>query len=172
MLGICLRCYDVSHITNLIVGATIKCSRFICKGIIIPVDENMIHIIRILNQKGYRTRGCCSDHLNKQLYPSNVGTVSINKASYIIQVIFNDKYEFPFLPRGFKMKEGVHLSSGIKLPVSPLSLLQKKYFNKINTLLKWAEDLPLHPVIAKHEETNKEKGYKDIRYVPDLLTVF
>lgn len=55
-------------------------------------DELMVHIIKSLNLKGYKTEYCCSGHVYSENYDTSyIGTY----------ILFNKLYKFKSIPKGF-----------------------------------------------------------------------
>lgn len=57
MAYLCLDCYE-TYKTDLS-----NCPKTSCNGHIVEIDELMLPIIMLLNQKGYITEHCCSGHI-------------------------------------------------------------------------------------------------------------
>ena len=61
-----------------------------CGGEVIEIDENLFEVYRLLNEKGYITKYCCSAH-----------SISSCPQTYIQ---FKGDIKFPKLPTGFKVE--------------------------------------------------------------------
>jgi hypothetical protein len=68
-----------------------------CFGEIIDLDENFIPVIRLLNEKGYETRFCCSGHVWDDV-PETIH-------AYIAFQDYVKKEELEPLPKGWKFNE-------------------------------------------------------------------
>lgn len=101
----------------------------------------MQDIIRLLNEKGYYTDGCCEGHLTKD-FDFKHGTT----------IIIGTYYKVPFVPDGFKIKERFRNSGNyfVYCDIKPKNA--EEFFEiqreKLNTLLDWAKKLP----VRKKEE--------------------
>lgn len=71
-------------------------------------DELLAPIICILNRKGYKTKYCCSGHVNNDVYDKEeIGLVENNNSCYIAfeedpKTLINNKYFT--VPKGFKLE--------------------------------------------------------------------
>ena len=103
------------------------------------IDKGMQEIIRILNDKGYKTRFCCEGH-------------GPYDAAYIM---FDKRYPFGDnipMPKGFKGygKRGntyfsvqyVYGKSGKKYPEVTQEMYEKMKEEALNNLLEWSKELP------------------------------
>ena len=105
-----------------------------CSGHIIEIDENIYEVYRILNEKGYVTRNCCSAH-----------SFSEHPQTYIQ---FYGDLSFPSLPDGFELKhdsienegEITTISKNYNKKLSSVEL-QMDIWDTSKDLLKWAESL-------------------------------
>lgn len=130
---LCLDCFDVydsellnSEYRDFYEGL---CPKVNCEGKIICVDELMIPVIKVLNQKGYFTKFCCSGH-----YPGNNQTY----------IMFEDCIELPSLPNGFYFDNNNSNVTIRSKSVCCESCLSDFYniCDRIKILTKWAEELP------------------------------
>ncbi len=99
---------------------------------LIMIDVNIQEIVRILNQKGYTTIGCCESHYdgNSNLY-----------------VAFNMRYDDIGLPDGFSYAKGKTSVNYLfkKAERENRELYDKVKAGKLDALLKWAQSLPENP---------------------------
>lgn len=130
---LCLDCgdvYDSSRININELFEYVYCPKTNCDGMLIEVDELLIPTIKVLNQKGYITKYCCSGHYDGQ-----------HSNSYIM---FDDGITLPSLPKGFTMEE--HDGRTVIRSARPFRQPTFGDFYKIcddaKTLLKWADKLP------------------------------
>jgi hypothetical protein len=95
---------------------------------LIFIDKNIQEHIRILNEKGYRTTGCCEGHRD----------VCIN--TYI--AFAKDYFKDMEAPDGFrydKNRKMVTYTYSTRLTKANMEELKKE---KLERLLKWCENLP------------------------------
>lgn len=95
---------------------------------LIFIDKNIQEHIRILNEKGYRTTGCCEGHRVR----------CIN--TYI--AFADDYFKEMNTPEGFKYDNRRRLITytySSKLTEEKMEVLKAE---KLETLLKWIKDLP------------------------------
>lgn len=98
---------------------------------LIMVDSGIQEHIRILNQKGYKTNGCCESH-----YDEN---------SICIYITFAINYGFGetiLLPEGFrsiKSKYGIEYRYKSKLSEEERNIQKEQ---KLAELLEWCKNLP------------------------------
>ena len=92
------------------------------------IDKNIQEHIRILNEKGYYTTGCCEGHKN------------ISDKTYIS--FSNNHIEKIDMPNGFKYD----INNGTIYCIYPKKLTKKKMEEikkeKLKTLLEWCKSLP------------------------------
>ena len=130
---LCLDCrevYDSSHLNINGIFDEIWCPKTNCHGILFEIDELLIPTIKVLNEKGYITKFCCSGHYTGQ-----------HPKSYIT---FEDDIDIPYVPNGFTKQV---YSTGITIESDqPLRPPTYKEFYQIcdnaKILLKWAISLP------------------------------
>lgn len=95
---------------------------------LILIDENIQEHIRILNEKGYRTMGCCEGH---------------DKVCISTYIAFaRDYFKDEDIPIGFKYnrkRKIVSYTYSTKLSKDDMKELKKK---KIEALLEWCKNLP------------------------------
>lgn len=63
---VCTKCFEIYNINNIKKPFDLKeyfCPKINCTGEIHEIDELIYEAIKILNQKGYKTKHCCSGHL-------------------------------------------------------------------------------------------------------------
>ncbi len=95
---------------------------------LIFIDKNIQEHIRILNEKGYRTTGCCEGHRK----------VCVN--TYI--AFTKDYFNNTDMPEGFKYNKKrriVTYTYSSKLTKESMEELKKE---KLETLLEWCKSLP------------------------------
>ena len=95
---------------------------------LIFIDKNIQEHIRILNEKGYRTTGCCEGH----------DKVCINTYIAFVKDYFNDTN----IPEGFrynKKRKMVTYTYSTRLTKENMEKLKKE---KLETLLEWCKNLP------------------------------
>lgn len=103
---------------------------------LIMIDVNIQEVVRILNQKGYTTIGCCESHFggNNNIY-----------------IAFNMRYDDIGLPNGFTYAKGkTNISYSFKKSEQET---KEKYeelkAEKLRALLDWAQSLPENPQIFR-----------------------
>ena len=96
------------------------------------IDVNIQEVVRLLNEKGYMTIGCCESHFggNCNLY-----------------VAFNMHYENIGLPNGFLYAKG---KTAINYTFKKDERENKEKYEKVKAeklvaLLEWAQALPENP---------------------------
>lgn len=95
---------------------------------LIFIDKNIQEHIRILNEKGYRTTGCCEGHIK----------ICIN--TYIS--FANDYFKHIDTPDGFKYNKKrrvITYTYSTKLSKKEMEEIKKE---KLETLLEWCKNLP------------------------------
>ena len=94
---------------------------------LINVDRNIQEQIRILNEKGYRTRYCCESH-----NPQDG-----------IYIAFAQDYEPPYVPDGFVMrKNGAMYHTYKGATAKSWELYEKDKEKYLSVLLDWCVNLP------------------------------
>ena len=95
---------------------------------LILIDENIQEHIRILNEKGYRTTGCCEGH---------------NKICVSTYIAFaKDYFENISIPEGFKYdkkKKIIRYTYSTKLTKEKMEEIKVE---KLNILLEWCNSIP------------------------------
>ena len=132
----CLDCYEIYDRDSIKIDefADYKfCPKSNCLGKIVDVDELLIPTIKILNQKGYYTRFCCSGHYYEQ-HPN--GYIS-----------FEEDIDIPYLPKGFTKEvynDCVTIRSTIKHNIGKKPNIKdfKKICDNAKILVDWAISLP------------------------------
>ena len=99
MAYLCLDCYETYKIPLQ------NCPKTSCNGQVIEVDELMLPIVMLLNQKGYHTEFCCAGHIYEQkncCYPYIVFDSDLN------EVLSEDEFKeiFKDLPECWDFEEG------------------------------------------------------------------
>lgn len=121
----CNKCFKVNKSTKYSIhswGTDLKCTQPECGGDIVEIDDLIYDTVRILNEKGYKTKFCCSGHTVPYLniyeedvyivFENNIfeseDVVSLfdkissnkfnrdNNAIHSIRIPFNDVYEFRY----------------------------------------------------------------------------
>ena len=95
---------------------------------IIFIDKNMQEHIRILNEKGYRTIGCCEGH----------ATICINTYIAFADDYFSD-IDTPFGFKYDKKRRTVNHTYSTKLTEEKMEKLKKE---NLAILLEWCKNLP------------------------------
>ena len=132
---LCLDCGEVYNSFGLNINELfdeIWCPKTNCCGTLIEVDELLIPTIKILNNKGYITKFCCSGHYTGQ-----------HPRAYIT---FYEGIDVPSIPNGFK-KEMFNNCVCIEttLPFRKPTIGDfYKICDNAKTLLKWADNLPYY----------------------------
>ena len=129
----CLDCYEI-YDRHLIKPNPYDdytfCPKSNCIGNIIEVDELLIPTIRILNQKGYYTKACCSGHYYGQ-----------HSNGYIM---FEEDIDIPSLPCGWTKEifaNHVTIRSSRKYN-KPTIKNFKQICDNAKILVDWALSLP------------------------------
>jgi len=142
MLLMCLKCFNLIEKSSL---KSINC----CENKFAEIDNLIAPAIQVLNLKGYKTRGCCSGHLENHL--------ASNHASYIN---FPKNTNFPYLPIGYIYQQDDEfiksMLNEVQLKDINNYVLIRHYFIKSNkkiclnnllenskNLLNWANSLPI-----------------------------
>jgi hypothetical protein len=126
----CLQCYNLfDRDTDLIPGS--PCPILKCCGRVIEIDDNILHTITQLNQKGYSTAYCCAGH-----------TWGNNPFIVFDCIVYPDA--FPYLPKDFK-SEIIHDDTlRIFKTIPPCSMVDnQRYLMEASVdLMVWSESLP------------------------------
>lgn len=127
MIKFCLECGEVYDVGSSFdkSGNIEFCPKASCYGEIIEVDDLMLPTIKILNEKGYYTRYCCSGH-----YTQNGGDNCY--------IMFEDEVKFSSLPKGFKYDKGAIKNTIRRNFKSEDYELFKEINLCANELLEWA----------------------------------
>ena len=107
---------------------SVECSFYFNE--LVEIDEMMVYPIEILNQKGYKTRFCCSGHM---FSPAN----RMYNEGYIL---FDNIYKFPSIPRYWKLEVFNDVES-INKQLSKLTSTIKNPFTYMNSLVNWVDKL-------------------------------
>lgn len=140
MLYLCLDCgnvFDSKYTTMKKSNAAMYeyiCPLASCGGTCVEIDENIIEPIRMLNNKGYRTKFSCAGH------------VFSKESAYVAF----DQYLYPEnyldLPKGWKADKFVGWGNYIIRYEIKGDLNSKErfldQFNAMKNLMDWAESLP------------------------------
>ena len=99
---------------------------------LIMIDANIQEVVRILNQKGYTTIGCCESH-----YGDNCN----------LYVAFNMRYDDIGLPDGFTYAKG---KTSVSYTFKKAEQETKEKYaevkaEKLKALLEWAQSIPENP---------------------------
>ena len=143
----CLECFNLfDRDSNLIPGSL--CPIMLCCGQVIEIDDNILHTITQLNEKGYSTAYCCAGHTwGNQPF-----------------IVFEDSVytdAFPYLPKDFKSQIIHDDTLRIFKTIPPCSAIdiQKHLMDASIDLMVWSESLPLSVLlIADFELVDKTKA--------------
>ena len=132
----CLDCYEIYNKEDIRTNEFcdyVGCPKTNCVGQLIEIDELMIPTIKILNQKGYYTKFCCSGHYYGQ-HPNGY-------------IMFEENIDVPNLPIGWNKEEfnnciTIRNSIPNKLCKRPTIKDFKKICNNAKILVDWAIKLP------------------------------
>ena len=130
----CLKCFEVYDKEKVIADQNFNiCPKSNCVGQLIEVDELMLPTIKILNQKGYYTKYCCSGHYYHQIVDG--------------YIMFSNGINIPFIPNGFHKEiynDNVVIRNDIisKPGKRPGINDFKKICDNAKTLVDWAIKLP------------------------------
>lgn len=133
MAIMCLKCfqtYEKSRVVHDWKKDYNICPKATCHGKIVEIDELMLPIIQLLNQKGYHTAFCCAGHA----YVSTPNTY----------IKFQDEIDLPMIPHGFNWEN----ENIIRKSYNKKDTYYKKYIDILNTmreLYDWAEGIPDNP---------------------------
>lgn len=97
---------------------------------LILIDKGIQEQIRILNNKGYATMGCCEGHYK--------GPCISTYIAFPMDYGFDESIE---IPEGFKYHKNrrmIYYDYSQKLTEEAMEMLKKE---KLNTLLMWCDDL-------------------------------
>lgn len=134
MKKMCLSCFKVYAPTR-----KTPCGN--CGSNLVKIDELYIVIIKILNQKGYKTTYCCSGHTYEKL-----------PQSYIL---FREGIKLPFLPEGYVIDYEAHTIFESSKEITEIRRdfylcsyeneveLQKDILKSTLAVLEWAKSLPI-----------------------------
>lgn len=107
------------------------CPKSNCIGKIVEVDELLLPTIKILNEKGYTTKYCCSGHWSGQL-PNGY-------------IMFDEGIDVPNLPKGFIREvsgiDSITIRSDMARRKPTLNDF-KKICDNAKVLVDWADNLP------------------------------
>ena len=129
----CLNCYEIYNKEDIKINDFcdyVGCPKTSCVGQLIEIDELMIPTIKILNQKGYITKFCCSGHYYGQ-----------HSNGYIM---FEEGVDIPKLPSGWtKETHGNYITIRSSRKYRKPSLRDfKKICDNAKMLVDWAIQLP------------------------------
>lgn len=132
----CMNCYEVYDKDKIKADYcydNIWCPKSNCVGNLIEIDELMIPTIKILNQKGYFTRFCCSGHYYDQ-HPNGY-------------IMFEEGIEIPNIPKDWNkemhndcviIRSTIPDGSGKRPTIKDF----KKICDNAKILVDWANKLP------------------------------
>lgn len=121
------------------------------------VDDDLKDTIKILNEKGYKTKYSCSGHPSARLKSDGLRDgIKYGKVYSTARIVFSEVYEFPNVPSGWKRKilndekdkqktvTAIYVKSPVfnimkGLPKEQFSKWKAKYMNSLRT---WAKSLP------------------------------
>ena len=120
----CSKCFEICYSFE---GCNI-CLRKDCDGEKVIIDNLMLPIIQILNQKKYKTIACCSGH--------------VEDAESFTYIKFDDSVDLPYMPeefryRGYTVIQCIIMTSTCKDIDIDIN---------IKNLLQWAMSLPINPL--------------------------
>lgn len=109
------------------------CLRRNCSGDIVHIDDLIQSAVKILCEKHYYTLFCCSGH--------------DYETDSSIYIKFDDEVDLPNIPIGFKY-DGY---STIRKEIKSASRMTryKEICENTTTLLRWAMDLPINPLMEE-----------------------
>lgn len=141
MAYICLDCYEVYKDSAMKESESDwynkPCPKIRCGGYVVEVDELLLLSIKLLNQKGYITKFCCSGHTYESICNSYIS--------------FEDYVELPNLPKGYiddvdrYPEHHTEKTNVIRKYFKGMSEieLQQEIFESAIDVLKWAESLEI-----------------------------
>ena len=132
---LCLKCCKVYN------QKTIKnnqCKVKECFGEVVEIDELFIPVIAELNKKGYKTRACCSGHLEKGCINSYIYFYDDKIPSTLPKEFLFDQDLYPWVNWGNRTKNCIRKLFDSKKNINDLS---KDIFKNAISVLEWAEEL-------------------------------
>ena len=132
----CGEIYDSALLrTDLYSAYNMPCPKTGCSGSMFEVDELMLPTIKILNEKGYTTKFCCSGHYYHS--PSS---------GYLW---FEEWVELPNLPKGFSIDK----NTKVGICIRPTRAFDRNHYkstykdfsiicDEAKSLFEWAVNLP------------------------------
>lgn len=110
----------------------ISCPKADClTGEVVYIDELILPVIKLLNEKGYRTKHCCSGHIYNE-----------NDCYVIFEAYVK---ELPNIPEGFSLTKGEDDCLILSYDFNNKVWSKERYKNILavnNRLFEWAEKLP------------------------------
>lgn len=141
------------------------------------IDDDIEPIIRTLNNKGYKTKYSCSGHPSSRMKKDNFRDgVYRDKLYSSARIVFADNYDIGDAPKYWdekKLNNNQITSLYVAAPNFKITDgLPKEAFykwkqNYMNSLKKWADDLPEQGK-GNPDEVKIEESYDDL-YVPEEL---
>lgn len=133
---LCLECFEVYDEESMFktkydYDTEMYCPKKSCEGNVIEVDELLLLSIKILNQKGYLTKFCCSGHIYSS-YPDTY-------------IMFEEDIELPDMPNGFykDSKNCIRKDYFIIKDNGYELKLQKEIIKTSIDILTWVKKLPI-----------------------------
>lgn len=149
MPNICTKCktivrqcfvdvYKLHHKGKGFYAEFVPCVDPYCYGSVVEIDENILPIIKLLWNKNYTTKFCCSGHVQE------MGLDGVNN----IYIYFDRGYKFQNIPTGFKYtitkEENNKKACMINKRITKTNVLEymQELADVMQALYKWAEELP------------------------------
>lgn len=138
---VCLSCWEVydKSVEKMVIDVktdrgtepVIFCPKLSCNvGEVVEIDELYIPVIRLLNEKGYMTKYCCSGHAYGRIPDTYI----------VFQETVKD---LPGLPEGFHMQNDGSIRIYYNYPEGASQLeLYYLILENAHKVLKWAIELP------------------------------
>lgn len=135
MAYLCLKCYETYELPFQ------NCPKASCYGPVAEIDDLMLPIIMILNQKGYCTKFCCSGHVyEKGCYPY------IMFDSFLNEILDEDEFNnlFKKLPEPWYIENHISNEKTIRCDIEISSMVElQKLICYVNlALLDFVNELP------------------------------
>jgi len=125
----CMKCFEIYKPLYIKKNKITYCPKVKCFGDVVEIDELFVLPIRILNQKGYKTKYCCSGHMIDEYINSYIS--------------FDDNViNLPSLPKGFYLDDNDYLS---KQNINKTNITIRRDFNSyfsgdyLNNVQVWSK---------------------------------